>query len=288
MKNTGKPSDEQFDDDANLDDEDVDNDVEDDEDVEDDTDDEGENDDDTEDDDDASDEDDDDTDDDTDTKTPPDVKKTPKKTPDRKFNDEQQKELDRIIKTRLERQESKLIREYSDIAGVDLDAREVEDASKLWGLLKTNSQLSGEVDALINQYLASGKAKEPEKSRDSNTSQRARLELKEAILDLKSDDSVFNKYSKQVLDWAENEDYEVKDAKSLKLAYLAWKAERSALLTTSNKTKDKQKQKQKDVQKKRASVQSSKGGKATTDKNYGKMSDTAVLKAEGLSLFTED
>lgn len=277
--------DEDLDEDVNLDDEDVDDDA-DDEDDSDDSDDE-----DSDDDDDDSDSD----DDDEDSKKKSDkkdAKNTDNKSGDKKnkplFDQKQQKEVDRIVKARLERHESKLVKGYSDAAGVEISAEEVGNATRLWGLLKANPQLSKAIDAVIAEQLTKGLAKEPAAKSEADI-KNAELVMKEAILDLKVKDATFNKYADKILDWAENEGLDVTDAKTLKLAYLAWKATQGKIAEASQKKKSQQKNDAKKQDKARAKMQSPKSGKHGGGKSdYSKMSETAILAKEGLSLFTDD
>lgn len=208
----------------------------------------------------------------------------------RLFNDKQQKEVERLIKTRLDRQETKLVRELSEASGISMDIKEVKMSTKLWGLLSSNPSLSQEVDQLISKFIADGKAKVPDTTKSLNDAQESKLALKEAVLDLKIKDSTFNKYSSKILDWAENEGLDVVDPKTLKLAYMAWKGVQGKAAEATIRTKEQRKQQEKANIKKRGSMQSAKGGKASrsTKTDYGKMNELDLLVSEGLSLFTDD
>lgn len=221
-----------------------------------------------------------------DTKSDKDDTKKPSKT----FTDDQQAAVNKIVKARLERQETSMLHELSASSGVDISREEVTNAAKLWGLLKANPKLSQAVDGLIGTALTDGSAKAPVTENDAAKRTERRMELKEAILDLKADDATFNKYATKILDWAKNEDYEVTDKASLKMAYLAWKGSQGKVMSAVQKTQAKQKTAAKEMAKKHATVQGTRssakrtGGRA----DYTKMADADVLAAAGLSLFTED
>ena len=66
------------------------------------------------------------------------------------FDKKQQAEVNKIVKERLDRQNSALLRDLSKSAGgVEIAHDEVTSATRLWGLLKANPNLSKEVDGLI-------------------------------------------------------------------------------------------------------------------------------------------
>lgn len=205
------------------------------------------------------------------------------------FDKKQQEEVNRIIKSRLERQEAKLTKDLTEAAGVEITREEIVSASRLWGLLKANPDLSGEIDAVILKSLSAGKAKAPDAVDTSVSAVEQRLELKEAILDLKAEDKVFNKNADKIMSWAKNEGYEITNSKALRLAYLAWKGSQGKVEELVQKTTAQRKQTVKQSMQKKASVQSTKSGKPSTGvPNYNKMSDATILATEGLSLFTED
>jgi hypothetical protein len=204
------------------------------------------------------------------------------------FDKKQQAEVNKLIKARLERQETTLTRDLTKAAGVEITHDEITNAARLWGLLKTNPKLSGDVDALIAVAIEKGDAKAP-KTDGSMDAITQRLELKEAILDLKADDATFGKNATKILEWAENEGYEITNAKSLKMAYLAWKGSQGKIADAVQKTTAKRKQETKKALQKRATMQSPKSGtKRASGTDYRRMSDDAVLASEGLSLFTDD
>lgn len=204
------------------------------------------------------------------------------------FDKKQQTEVDRIIKSRLERQEATLIKGLSTAAGTTIDKAEATEAARLWGLLKLNPDLSNDIGILIDDALSNGRATAPDDGKSISAVEQ-RLELKEAILDLKAEDRVFNKNADKIMAWADAEGYEVTNSKALRLAYLAWKGSQGKVEELVQKTTAQRKQTAKQSMQKKASVQSTKSGKPSTGTpQYNKMSDTDVLATEGLSLFTED
>lgn len=203
------------------------------------------------------------------------------------FSKKQQEAVDELITARLARQERSMLKQLREHAGTELSMDEVNQSAKLWGLLKANKELNDEIAKVITNYIQTGKAKEV----SSVSKAESRLAQREAILDLKLRDNTFAKYSKQILEWAEDNDYEITNEKSLKLVYTAWKASDKGVLAKANaqlKEKRKQAKEEKQQQRKRAKSQRSKGGKRKTPKNYRKMSDKDILKAEGVSLFTKE
>jgi hypothetical protein len=204
------------------------------------------------------------------------------------FDKNQQAEVNRLIKARLDRQDTKLVRDLSKAAGVEIAHNELTPAARLWGLLKANPELSKSVDGLISEALAKGEAKAPDKADNSVDAVTQRLELKEAILDLKASDSTFSKNAEKILTWAENEGYEIVNGKSLKMAYLAWKGSQGKIAEAIQKSTAKRKQETKKMMQQRATVQSTKAGKSTGKTDYRRMSDSAVLASEGIKLFTDD
>lgn len=205
------------------------------------------------------------------------------------FDKKQQAEVNSIVKTRLDRQEAKLVKDLSKFAGVEITHQEIAPATRLWGLLKANPQLSQEVDAFIASAISEGKATAPDADVNSEKAINQRLELKEAILDLKASDPLFGKNADKILAWAENEGYEVTNAKALKLAVLAWKGSQGKVAEVIQKSTAQRKQATKQQMQKRATVQSTKAGQTRSGKtDYSKMSDEAVIASEGLALFTDD
>lgn len=205
------------------------------------------------------------------------------------FDKKQQAEVNKLIKARLDRQETKLVKDLSKFSGVELSKEELPPAARLWGLLKANPQLSRDVDSLIGLSITEGNAKAPISEDNTADAITQRLELKEAILDLRAADPTFSKNADKVLAWAEKEGYEIANAKTLKLAVLAWKGSQGKVTEVVQKATAQRKQEVKKTLQKRATVQSTKTGNTAAAKvDYRKMSDRAVLQTEGLSLFTDD
>lgn len=203
-----------------------------------------------------------------------------------KFTKEQQRAVDKIIQSRLERTKTQLSRQLSQTAGVQLEPDDVFGAAKLWGLLKSNPTLADAVDVVITSQLKAGKAKEVSTEESMRVSELSR---KEAIIDLKEADPIFRKHSDKILDWAEDQGYSVDDKKSLKLAYMAWKGSQRGIIDKAKQAGEQKKQQSKEVAKKRAATQTGVAKKAkTTPSDFRKMSDKAVLARTGVKLFTDD
>lgn len=204
------------------------------------------------------------------------------------FDDHQQEEVKRIVKNRLARQEAKIFKDVSQSAGVQLNKDSIHGAARLWGLLLENPELSQQVDTVINTAISSGRARTPDTTQKVVNTTQQRLALKEAILDLRSEDKVFDKNVDKILAWAENEDYDVNDPKALQLAYLAWKGSQGAVISSIQKTNAKRKQANKRTQQKQATLQSTKSGASRAQVDYSKMSDKDFLASSGLKLFTDE
>lgn len=203
------------------------------------------------------------------------------------FSKEQQTEVNKIVQTRLERQKNALVNELAQASGTEIAYDELPRASRLWGLLKTNPELSQAIDQVIDQHLAQGLAKTPDQALKSTTSKEVELARKEAIVDLKMVDRAFSKNADKILDWASKEGFDVNDAKTLKLAYMAWKGSHEQLIKNTEKVTDKQRKDQKTAMRKKANVQGSKTTKGQK-LDYSKANARDILASEGLSLFTDD
>lgn len=205
---------------------------------------------------------------------------------DIRFNDKQQQLVDEIVKKRIAREERKLMRQLQEAAGVDIDTKQGEhlEAISLWGFLKSNPELSAAVQQAIDGYIQEGKAKIPEKKPSVDNE----LELREAIIDFKEENSTFRKNHKQILEWAEDEGFDVKDKKSLKLAFLAWQGANAKKQLAETELKVQRKIKEKSKKKRKAALQGSrKSGKAKTI-DYLNASDQDILAHEGVSLFIDE
>lgn len=202
------------------------------------------------------------------------------------FTKEQQKIVDDIVQSRLDRMEKQYIQQAREAAGVEVSRQEVFDALNLWGFLKLNPRLSKDVQSQIDAFIESGKYVAQERSR--RNSKEDELNKREAVLDLKASDSFFAKHSKKILEWAEDEGFEIYDAKSLKRAYLAYKGSQG-VLDKADEEYHKQRQKSKTDARKRAKVATSKkGGSPKKAQDFKKMSDADILAASGLKLFTDN
>ena len=213
---------------------------------------------------------------------------TPKDTKDKrvKFTNEQQKVVDQIVQKRLERKDTQFVRQISEEAGVSLAHEEITQSAKLWGLLKANPELSEAVDLVIKTQLSQGKAKEVVKNVSSK--REAILEVKEATLDLKLSDPLFRKNADKILEWADDQGYEVNSKKSLQLAVLAWKGSNDSILTKARQSSEQKRKSAKKATQKRAGAQGGSSAKTKTPQDFRKLSDKDVLTRSGLSLFTDE
>jgi len=205
------------------------------------------------------------------------------------FSKKQQDEINKLVKTRLDRQEAKFVKDFTKAAGVELAQTEISSAARLWGLLKSNPQLSKDIDDIISSALSKGDVKIPVDSENTTDAVTQRLELKEAILDLRASNKLFEKNADKVIAWAENEGYKVNNAQALKMAFLAWKGAQGKVEEAVQKAQEKRKEDTKKVLQKRATVQSTKTGtqgKGVLD--YANMSDVSILASENLKLFIDD
>jgi hypothetical protein len=202
-----------------------------------------------------------------------------------KFDVHQQKKVNDIVQKRLLRNDEKIAKELESVAGTELNVKGGEhlEAIKLWGFMKLNPELSGQIQGLIDTYIGKGNYVQPDSKQP--TREQA-LELKEARLDLKASDRLYAKNEKNILDWAEENDIDVTNAKTLKLAYKAWKGENLNVQKANEQLKE-QRKTQKKTNRRSAVLEGGKGRKSATP-DYSKMSERDILHADGLSLFTED
>lgn len=195
-----------------------------------------------------------------------------------------QAHVDSIIEGRIARAERRFNDRLVEVAGVDLTQDEPVDAVRLWGFLKTNPQLSQEVQNIIDSFVQSGQAKTapPMDTRDRELAKR------EAIFDLREKDTGFAKNSKGVLEWAEDNGFRVTDAKTLNVAYLAWKGANATQQLAQAQLEGQRKAQQKTQDKKQAGLERGKGGTAGKYVDYTKLSVKEILAIEGLSLITDE
>ena len=202
------------------------------------------------------------------------------------FTKEQQKIVDDIVQSRLERMEKQYMQQAREAAGVEVSRQEVLDALNLWGFLKLNPRLSMDLQSRIDAFIESGDY--VAQKRSGRNSKEDELNKREAVLDLKASDPFFAKHSKKILEWAEDEGFEIYDAKSLRRAYLAYKGSQG-VLDKADEEYHKQRQKSKTDARKRAKVATSKkGGSPKKVQDFKNMSDADILAASGLKLFTDD
>lgn len=202
------------------------------------------------------------------------------------FTKEQQKIVDEIVQSRLDRMEKQYMKQVREAAGVEVSRQEVLDALNLWGFLKLNPRLSKDLQSRIDAFIESGDY--VAQKRSGRNSKEDELNKREAVLDLKASDSFFAKHSKKILEWAEDEGFEIYDAKSLRRAYLAYKGSQG-VLDKADEEYHKQRQKSKADARKRAKVATSKkGGSPKKVQDFKNMSDADILAASGLKLFTDD
>ena len=171
------------------------------------------------------------------------------------FTKEQQKIVDDIVQSRLDRMEKQYTQQAREAAGVEVSRQEVFDALNLWGFLKLNPRLSKDLQSQIDAFIESGNY--VAQKRSGRNSKEDELNKREAVLDLKASDPFFTKHSKKILEWAEDEGFEIYDAKSLKRAYLAYKGSQG-VLDKADEEYHKQRQRVKLMHVKRAKVATSK------------------------------
>jgi len=202
------------------------------------------------------------------------------------FTKEQQKIVDDIVQSRLDRMEKQYTQQAREAAGVEVSRQEIFDALNLWGFLKLNPRLSKDLQSQIDAFIESGNY--VAQKRSGRNSKEDELNKREAVLDLKASDPFFTKHSKKILEWAEDEGFEIYDAKSLKRAYLAYKGSQG-VLDKADEEYHKQRQKSKTDARKKAKVATSKkGGSPKKAQDFRNMSDADILTASGLKLFTDN
>jgi hypothetical protein len=201
-----------------------------------------------------------------------------------KFTQAQRAAINSIVAKRVSRLERVQNDKLQEAAGIDVSQEEVVNAMGLWGYLKANPEVSQLVDETIKAFASENEVIEPKQAK-----QQASLALKEAVLDLRTTDDTFNEYYQDVLDWAHEEGLDVKNTKSLSLAFRAWKADNLKFKQATKKVNTSvAKKKPASVEKEAPQVISGKRGVEKKAVDYSKMSAEEILKHEGLSLFTDD
>lgn len=199
-----------------------------------------------------------------------------------------QKRVERLKRS----EENRFLEEANSLSdGVQLGKGDIPKAVRLWNMLVHNPELSTEVNEIITKALSEKKAKELHEISGTTKigSFEARLAVKEAKLDMKLSDPVYRKYESQILDWAEDNEFDIKSAKDLAMIVKAWKGENSAVMTANMANKAKQKA-ETEIKSKQDAKLAGKVAKPVKGINidYKKASDRDILKAEGLSLFSDD
>lgn len=221
-----------------------------------------------------------------------------------KFSGEQQAEVDRIVKQRLNRERAKLQQtkvqqpqskepeeSLFDRAQVPpLASDEVNQALRLWTYLKHNQEISREVDKALQSkqgqmpaYMGPSR-----KAASQDSGEGDRFGLFEAKFELRSSDPVFKKYESKILAWAEREEIDIKDGKSLKLAVRAFKGAHSRLLLAQAEKRGAEQLKKDQQAASKGKGVSRKGSGKPGKVDYTKMSDADILAEEGLSLLEDD
>lgn len=199
-----------------------------------------------------------------------------------------QEEVNRLVEERLARDRRQREREFRNAAGYRISNEDVREAVRLWGFLYHNPQLSQEVQRMIDQAVSSGKARTLGPSTDDLYDEMQKeLDLREARLELRMSDKVFRKNEQAILEWAGKNGFPVDDARTLKLAYLAWRGENSRKLEADAELRGQRKARTRAKMAKKANLQGA-NSRRRKPVDYSKMSDEEILASEGLSLFTDD
>lgn len=202
------------------------------------------------------------------------------------FTEAQKKVVEDMIQNRLERADRRLDQQYRNAAGVEVNRNEVFAALDLWGFLKLNPQLSDNVQRLIDEVVSKGNFVKQDKR--ENSAKEDALGKREAVLDLKATDTYFARHSKDILDWAEDEGFDIVDAKTLKQAYMAYRGSKGVLDRADAEHRKKQQAKAKNDTRKQAKMATGKSKNGKRNADFTKMSDADVLAATGHKLFTDD
>lgn len=212
-----------------------------------------------------------------------------------------QEDVDKIVVKRAERmarqmaekpeRKAELVESLAEQADVPpLGHDEAVKAVRLWSYLKHNPTISQKIDQLLAAERGAMPQRSPlhQRSRvDAGPDPEARIELIEVKVELRGTDPVFKKYERSIIDWAEGEGIEIKDARSLKLAYRAWKGEKSALLAANAELKGRTKAASDKANVAAAAGVPRQGGPKPPKQDYTKLSDEEVLAAHGLKLFDD-
>lgn len=192
--------------------------------------------------------------------------------------------------------ERELLEEASSLSeGVRIEKSEIPKASRLWNFLKVNPELSTKIQSLIEEETKAGSAKPLNSQKDNpfsngqSSDYEERLNLKEAKIDLKLSDPIYKKYENKILEWAEDNEIDIRNPKQLQLAYKAWKGENSSLLLANAEARGQKKALEQKDEKAGVKLAGKSVSSVTAPKiDYRKASAKQVLEHEGLKLFHED
>jgi len=206
-----------------------------------------------------------------------------------KKNEWTREAVERTIEKRLQRDRRVREREFSEAAGVPMTHEDAKKASALWGFLIQHPEINEALGQLVEQGMASGRIRVNQQAEPSPIEERQKaLDLKEAVIDLRAQDSVFRANEANIMEWAEINDYEIDDPKSLKLAYLAWKGENAGLVSAKTAAEKAEREAAAQKAKEDAQLLPGRGVRSRKSIDYKTASVEEILKAEGLSLFTEE
>lgn len=223
-----------------------------------------------------------------------------KKLSDKELDEKIFNEKNQQWQTRISRAKRAAEREFLDLAssmsdGVKIEKGEIPKASRLWNFLKVNPELSTKVQQLIDEESRTGSVKTLNSHKDSpfsanqSSEYEERLNLREAKIDLKLSDPVYKKYENKILEWAEDNEIDIRNVKQLQLAYKAWKGENSSLLLANAEARGQKKALEQKSEKASVKLAGKSVSSVTAPKiDYRKASAKQVLEHEGLKLFHED
>lgn len=194
---------------------------------------------------------------------------------------------EKLVEKRLQRDRAVREQEFSQAAGIRMTHEDAKKASALWGFLLANPEINEALGKMVEQGRAQGGLREVPQASPVDERQKA-LDLKEAVLDLRLKDSIFRDNERDILEWAEINDYEIDDPRTLRLAVLAWKGENIALVTAKTSADKAVKEAAAQKAKDDAQLLPGRGTRSQKPVDYKNASAKDILKAENLSLFTND
>lgn len=198
------------------------------------------------------------------------------------------------LEEELERVKGKTFDDLRDAAGVDIDEDEAVDALKFWAYLKANPDHA----AAFNRYLQANPWKnhpvvtKSYRNRDVDPEDlekrlEEKLEYRETLRELRQD-PIFKKYEAQIMEYAEDEGFDISTAKGLRQAFKAWRGENLRLIAAEARRQGVKEAKTSKAKAKNATLIKASGGRLTVKGDPSKMSDLEFLRRHGLSLFTDD